>query len=111
MRIRIPRPVNTFLDWAMLNPDVVVGAVWVIAALIAVFTQRAGVAWTVTSVGAAVFLILTHTVGKAARLAEQRDALRYENGALRAEINRLRQGDPTARTAQLYSIGDFGEPT
>lgn len=112
MRIRIPRPVNRVLDAAARHPrwfgtvlavgllSVAAGAVW----------------WSPIVAGALAGLLVAYIAGaghwlRVAWLREQLAQRDYDLAAAQAELRALRQGDPSAPTAQLRPIGDRGELT
>jgi hypothetical protein len=104
--------VNRTLDAVAEHPRVTAGAVLgagVALPVAAVWVSLTGAA-VVAGVMAAYVLALGHRV-RVLRLRDQIRQLEYDSASDRAEIARLRAGDPTAPTAQLRPIGDRGELT
>lgn len=112
MRIRIPRPINRALDAAARHPR------WLDAVLLAglLTLVAAAVWWSPFVAGALAGLLVAYVAGaghwlRVARLREQVRQRDYDLAAKDAELRALRQGDPSAPTAQLRPIGDRGEIT
>lgn len=103
MRIRIPRPVNTALDWVAANPDSLIPPVVLPAAGLVAFVNVPA-ALVIGSFGLVAFVVVGRRVGLVARLRSENRDLRYDLAALDAEVRRLRQGDPTAPTVGLLPI-------
>ncbi len=112
MRIRIPRPVNRALDAAARHPrrlDTVL-----LAGLLAL--AAAVVWWSPVAAGVLAGLLVAYIAGaswwlQVTRLREQIAQRDYDLAAKDTELRALRQGDPSAPTAQLRPIGDRGELT
>lgn len=112
MRIRIPRPINRVLDAAARHPRSL--STVLLAGLLAL--AAAVVWWSLTTAGVLACLLVAYIAGAAhwlqvARLREQIAQRDYDLAAKDAELRALRQGDPSAPTAQLRPIGDRGETT
>jgi membrane protein implicated in regulation of membrane protease activity len=102
--------VNRALDAVAEHPRVTSGAVLVAGVVLpvaAVWVSLTGAA-AVAGVMAAYVLALGHRI-RVLRLKEQLQQRDYDLAAERAEVARLRAGDPTAPTTQLRPIGDRGE--
>jgi hypothetical protein len=72
--------------------------------------------WSLTAAAVLAGLLVVYVAGaghwlRVARLREQIAQRDYDLAAKDAELRHLRQGDPSAPTAQLRPIGDRGELT
>ncbi|MEV4672676.1 hypothetical protein AB0K34_13560 [Actinomadura sp. NPDC049382] len=95
---RHPRRLNTVLLAGLLA--LVAAVVW----------------WSLTAAVVLACLLVAYIAGagwwlQVARLREQVRQCDYDLAAARSELRALRQGDPSAPTAQLRPIGDRGEIT
>lgn len=112
MTVRIPGPVNRFLDAVDAHPRTT--AVAVIAGAVVLPVTAALLNRTAAAVAAGLLLVYVLAMGHRLRVLQLREQVRqrdYDLAAERAEVARLRAGDPSAPTAQLRSIGDRGEST
>ena len=110
MSVRIPRLLNRALDVAARHQRPFTGLLTVGLLGLA----AAAVWWSLLAATALGALLLAYSVGAWAwlRIVSLREQVRqrdYDLAAAHAEIRRLRQGDPSAPTAQLRPIGDRGE--
>jgi hypothetical protein len=113
MRIRIPNRVNRALDavergrWVSAAV-MVAAAVAVVAVAVAMDQMQAG--FGAVGIGALAYLT-ADSWARGARLREQIRQRDYELAAERRANKQLREGDPSAPTAQLRAIGESGELT
>ena len=112
MSVRIPRPLNRVLDSAARHQR------WFTSLLtVGLFVLVAGAVWWSPVAAAALGgLLVVYSAATWAwlRIVSLREQVRqrdYDLAAAHAEIRRLRQGDPSAPTAQLRPIGDRCDDT
>lgn len=110
MRIRIPTPLNRAIDTAQAHPRIslIVGSALAVAWPVAVWWASPAAA-VITAVGLSLYVVGGVVATRFLWYRETIRQLRYELAAERLKNARLREGDPSALTAQIRPIPDGGE--